>query len=353
MICFALLFTVAVSFVHITSGSIQDDAQTFVDDYNRRAPIEGSKHEQAFWSHSTNLNKENLERRVNASIVYAAFMKAARLNASKFNVNDLSGDVARQVGMIKATADLKEDTEFIKLKEIEGQMEDYYSSAKVFDPVTKKSLSLDPELTNILSKSEDYDRLLFVWKGWRNATKKIRPLYKEFVTLSNKGARENDWSNTGTYWRNSYDVENLPEIVEGLWDSLKPLYQELHAYVRYKLGQKYGKDKVPPNKPVPAHLFGNMWSQSWGNIYDLVEPFQNQSSLDVTENLVEQNYTAVKMVKLAESFFKSIGLGELPNSFWNRSMLTKPQGREVVCHASAWDFYVDTEDGDHDVRWVP
>ena len=27
----------------------------------------------------------------------------------------------------------------------------------------------------------------------------------------------------------------------------------------------------------------------------------------------------------------------LPPTFWERSMLTRPRDREVVCHASAWD----------------
>lgn len=45
------------------------------------------------------------------------------------------------------------------------------------------------------------------------------------------------------------------------------------------------------------------------------------------------------MFEVAEKFFKSIGLMEMPEEFWNGSMLTKPDDREVVCHASAWDFY--------------
>lgn len=45
------------------------------------------------------------------------------------------------------------------------------------------------------------------------------------------------------------------------------------------------------------------------------------------------------MFEVAEEFFTSIGLMEMPEEFWTGSMLTKPDDREVVCHASAWDFY--------------
>ena len=44
------------------------------------------------------------------------------------------------------------------------------------------------------------------------------------------------------------------------------------------------------------------------------------------------------MTKSAESFYTSIGFPSLPQTFWERSMLTRPRDREVVCHASAWDM---------------
>jgi peptidyl-dipeptidase A len=43
------------------------------------------------------------------------------------------------------------------------------------------------------------------------------------------------------------------------------------------------------------------------------------------------------MVKYGENFFSSIGFAPLPETFWQRSLFTKPQDRDVVCHASAWD----------------
>lgn len=46
------------------------------------------------------------------------------------------------------------------------------------------------------------------------------------------------------------------------------------------------------------------------------------------------------MFRVAEEFFTSLELSPMPPEFWEGSMLEKPaDGREVVCHASAWDFY--------------
>ena len=208
------------------------------------------------------------------------------------------------------------------------------------------SKTLATDITKILRTSRDYDRLLFAWKGWRDATgPKLRPIYEKFVELSNKGAKENGWDDKGAFWRSWYEVDNLESAVEALCNDLKPLYQELHAYVRYKLAMKY-PGKVGKSDPIPAHILGNMWAQSWINIYDIIEPYKGQPSLDVTENMVKLNYTAEKMVRLAESFFTSIGLKKLPASFYTKSLIEKPKdGRGVICHASAWDFAIN-----HDVR---
>lgn len=55
--------------------------------------------------------------------------------------------------------------------------------------------------------------------------------------------------------------------------------------------------------------------------------------------LLPQGYDAVKMFKVAEEFFTSVNLSAMPDTFWERSILEKPEGRKLICHASAWDFY--------------
>ena len=47
---------------------------------------------------------------------------------------------------------------------------------------------------------------------------------------------------------------------------MKPLYVELHAFVRARLAEFYGDAIVNRSKAIPAHLLGNMWAQSWGNL---------------------------------------------------------------------------------------
>lgn len=316
-------------------------AKKFLAKYNNITPHEDYKSTVASWNYATNLTDYNKARRTNASLTFSAFYKTMRTNASIFDTSKLSDDTARQIKRITASATPKDEDTLRKLTVLESEMEEIYSTGKVKDS-NGKDLELDPDLYAILSKSRDYDRLLFAWKGWRDAVgPELRPRYKQFVKLLNIGAKDNGWKNIGEYWRSWYEVDDLEDMVEGFWNKLKPLYQELHAYVRYRLSKKY--DEMSPNGPIPAHLLGNMWAQSWVNIYDLVEPYKNQPSLDVTASMVKQGYNATMMVELADSFFQSIGLEALPASFYEKSMITKPKHRNVICHASAWDFSINKD----------
>lgn len=342
------LFVVALT-LGATSAAFdqaeEDRALAFLNYFNKEVLQKDYQSNEASWKHATNLTEYNKKIKTQENVKFTLFMQDVRKNASKFDVEKLSADSKRQIKLIKSSASPKSQDDVTKLSNMESEMESIYSEGSVTDPANETiQLYLDPELTNIMRTSRDYDRLLFAWKGWRDAVgPKLRPIYKKFVDLSNKGAKDNGWDDKGVYWRSWYEVDDLESDVEGLYNDLKPLYEELHAYVRFKLRQKY-PGKFGEKDPIPAHLFGNMWSQSWINIYDLIEPYKGQPSLDVTPNMVKQKYTPLKMVQLAESFFTSIGLKKLPQSFYDKSLIEKPSdGRNVICHASAWDFGINKD----------
>lgn len=197
-----------------------------------------------------------------------------------------------------------------------------------------------PELSAIMAESQDPAELLEVWKGWREIGKPMRPLFKREVELANEGAKDLGYANLSELWRSQYDMkpDEFSNELDRLWGQVKPLYDSLHCYVRGELNDEYGDEVVSKDGPIPAHLLGNMWAQSWGNIYDKVAPQDADPGYDVTELLAQHNYDEVKMVKQAESFFSSLGFAELPDTFWERSLFVQPKDRDVVCHASAWDL---------------
>jgi peptidyl-dipeptidase A len=166
----------------------------------------------------------------------------------------------------------------------------------------------------------------------------MRAKYSRFVELSNQGAKELGFSDTGAMWRSKYDMppDQFTKELDRLWDQVRPLYVKLHAYVRIKLREKYG-DVVPENGPIPAHLLGNIWAQDWMNVYKLVAPANADPGYNLNDILKNRKMMPTDMVKAGEHFYTSIGFAPLPQTFWERSMLIKPRDRDVVCHASAWD----------------
>lgn len=209
-----------------------------------------------------------------------------------------------------------------------------------------KCLSIN-DLSRILASSTNPEELLDAWTGWHKISVPMRQRYSRFVELSNKGARELGFKDTGAMWRSNYDMspEEFSAELERLWQQVKPLYVALHAYVRKDLIKKYGKVADRPDGLIPAHLLGNMWAQEWGNVYPLVAPANGVQSYDLTALLKEHNVNDLDLVRYAENFFKSLGFAPLPKTFWDRSLFRKPADRDVVCHASAWDI-----DNQEDVR---
>ncbi len=271
--------------------------------------------------------------------------------ARKFDGVNLPPETARKLKLLKLALTLpapKDAKEREELTKVAASMEGDYGKGKYCpDGPDKKCLSLG-DLEKILAESRNPEELKKAWLGWHAISPKYRPRYARFVELSNKGAKEMGFKDVGALWRTNYDMEPdaFAAEMERLWTQVKPLYESLHTYVRAKLRQKYGDAVVPANGPIPAHLLGNMWAQQWGNIYDVVKPAATTAqTYDLTKILQARKTDAKQMVKYGEGFFTSLDFKPLPATFWERSLFTKPQDRDVVCHASAWDI-----DNQHDVR---
>jgi peptidyl-dipeptidase A len=198
-----------------------------------------------------------------------------------------------------------------------------------------------------MEENRDPNQLKDLWVGWHAVGAPMRKKYARFVDLSNQGSRDLGFKDTGVLWRAGYDMpaEQFSAELDRTWEQVRPLYLALHTYVRAKLSQKHGPQVVPPDGPIPAHLLGNPWAQAWGGIFPLLGLPENSRGYDLTALLQAKNLDARGMVKYGENFYKSLGFEPLPKTFWERSLVTKPADRDVVCHASAWD--IDNKD---DVR---
>ncbi len=317
------------------------DAKTFIEKAEselQNLTIDASR---AGWIKSTYITDDSEaiaakmdERLINATVRLAK-------EATEFDRLALAPDLTRKLKLLKLSLDLatpSDPAESAELTRITAAMEGDYGKGKYCPPGKSECLDIE-EISKILANSRDPKQLQEVWAGWHAIGAPIRPKYERFVALSNKGARELGFPDTGVMWRSKYDLapDAFATELDRLWEQVKPLYLSLHAYVRNRLREKYGDSVVPANGPIPAHLLGNLWAQEWGNIYPLVAPANADPGFDLTEILKSKNTTALDMVRSGERFFTSLGFEPLPKTFWERSMFVKPRDREVVCHASAWN----------------
>jgi peptidyl-dipeptidase A len=207
-----------------------------------------------------------------------------------------------------------------------------------------KTLTLD-DIEDVMKSSRDPAELKTLWEGWHAIAPPMRADYARLIALANEGARELGYAEAGVLARSWYDMPPaaFAAAVERLWSQLEPMYKNLQCYARGRLNDKYGDAVQPRTGPIRADLLGNMWAQSWSNVYDILAPANDTGDYDLSRALAARNYDVVRLVSTAESFYTSLGFAPLPPTFWTRSLLTRPRDREVNCHASAWDIDARTD----------
>jgi peptidyl-dipeptidase A len=318
-----------------------EEARAFITEAETRLEELAIRADRADWVQQNFITQDTEKMAAEARKDVIAATTDYVLKAKRFAGLTLPADVARKFELLKLSLELpapnnpKEQTE---LTDIAASLESLYGRGK-YCPAGGECLDITA-LERLLAESRDPEKLKDAWRGWHAISPPMRQPYGRFAELANKGAREMGFADLGALWRSNYDMppDAFAAEVERLWKQVEPLYWSLHAYVRAALVKKYGPSVVPPDGPIPAHLLGNMWAQEWGNIDPLIAPQGGESGFDLTAALRAKKLDARGMVRYGERFFTSLGFDPLPDTFWERSLFTKPADRDVVCHASAWDL---------------
>jgi peptidyl-dipeptidase A len=325
----------------------EESADEFVARINAELDELGTEVAAANWVRSTYLTEETAILASAAAEKYLAWHGRAVADSRQYEGQELSPETARALKLLKLSTAEPAPDDAAKRKElatIKTDLAGMYGSGEYCPDDGRECMTLT-DLTTIMAESRDFEELLDAWMGWRKVAVPMRDKYQRFAELTNEGASELGYEDLGEMWRASYDMTPAEFDAESLrlWQQVKPLYDELHCHVRATLAEHYGEDKVPTDQPIPAHLLGNMWSHSWDPLYDLLEPYPGVASLDVDKAIREQDYSPVEMVESAEEFYVSLGMPELPDTFWERSLLSQPADRDVICHASAWQIGWDND----------
>jgi peptidyl-dipeptidase A len=319
-----------------------EDLEIFLESVEQENLIEGPTVSSASWISSNFITYDSQKVIADYSKRYTLKALETSRKASSFNELSTTSSNRRQLELLKGSFVMPppfNDDLAGELSDISTKLEAMYGSGK---HCYEDGLCLDLEaFENIIDSSRDSNELLKAWTGWHEIGKPMKPMYLRMVDIGNQGSQDLGFDGLSDLWFSKYDMpaEEFLAETDRVWDEVKPLYEALHCHVRSKLNEEYGDDVVPIDGPLPVHVLGNMWGQSWSNIYDLVyEKDESKFSVDVTQIIEERKINEQEMVKYAEDFFLSMGFKPLPKTFWERSLFVKPKDRSVVCHASAWNL---------------
>lgn len=337
--CLVLLF-VAPTHAFQCDLEAENVAKEYMGQLNANASILAQQATSSQWNFETNITDFNEKAASVTSELSDEFERShhnltTSIKTDEFCDSKLKRMIERQDTLGVAALGSEKSGKF---SDIVTEMQTIYSTATVCIRGVC-GLALDPNLTSIMAESRDWDMLSETWVTWRNATGRMRELYMDYVDLGGEAAEKNGLDDYSQVWLAEWEDKKMKSRLASLWKEVRPLYQKLHAFVRLKLGNFYVNQRLPDDGTIPAHILGNMWAQSWQSIDDIVTPFPEKGTFDVTEDLKREGYTPVRMFKLAESFFVSLGLQPMTDKFWTHSMMERPNNRNVVCHASAWDFH--------------
>lgn len=293
-----------------------------------------------FWVQNTYINYDTnwLASRVGSESTQLSVRLASE--AARFEGLDLPEEMSRKIDILRQGIVIPSPNDALiadELAEITTRLDSTYATGTYI--VNGEELDLG-QLSTIIETSRDPEALREAWEGWRTVSPVMAPDYERMVEIANQGARDLGFADLAEMWLSNYDMppSEMEAEVERLWSQVEPLYEQLHCHVRAELSEHYGEEVQPASGPIRADLLGNMWAQQWSNIYPLVGPQEAGPGYDLTTILNERGYDPLRMVETGEDFFSSLGFEPLPETFWERSLITQPEDRDVVCHASAWNL---------------
>ena len=333
-----------------TAAPTAADAKQFVEETEQKLFDYSIDAGRIYWINSTYITDDTDALAAKVGAEGTTMSVQAAIEAARFNdVSGLDAVTRRKLDKLRGGIVLPAPTTdgaSTELNEIATKLNSAYGKGK--GTLNGKEIN-GSDIEAEMGTNRNPDELAEMWASWHtNVGAPMKDDYARMVEIANEGAQELGFADVGAMWRSGYDMpaDDFARLTDKLWAQVKPLYDQLHCYTREKLNEKYGDEVQPETGPIRADLLGNMWAQEWGNIYDIVAPEgAGDIGFDTTELLKAKDYDAMKMVKVGEGFFSSLGFDPLPETFWQRSLFTKPADREVVCHASAWD--IDNKD---DVR---
>ena len=292
---------------------------------------------EAYWKAATDVTDQHVGERVGAEKSMAAFTGSRYviettkdLLASRPELDDLT---ARQLDKILLSAAEYPGTIPKVVEERVGQearqsalLDSFEFCAEERGGTCVKTITPN-QIDNILRDSRDEKQRRHTWEVSKQIGPALKPGLIELRRLRNELAAEMGFSSFFALQVADYgmSVGEMMRMMESFQTDLRPLYEQVHCWAKYRMAERYG---VKAPKKIPAHWIGNRWAQAWPGL-------TSATDLDKLMRGKEPEW----IVQQAEAFYRSLGMEELPASFWEKSdlyQLPPHAKRKKNTHASAW-----------------
>jgi peptidyl-dipeptidase A len=320
-----------------SAPTAQQEADAFLASYNGYLQPVYTADVEANWKASTDVTEQHTGERIGADNVYAAFAGSPLvINTTKSLLErraELDDITVRQLEKIiisaanypgtipdVVAARIKQEAE--QSATLDGfEFCDQRSGDTCAKPITPN------EIDNILRDETNLARRQHIWEVSKQSGPALKPGLIELRRLRNDVAKEMGYSSFFALQVSDYgmSVAEMMALMEQFQTDLKPLYEQVHTYAKYELAKRYNQ---PPPKRIPAHWIGNRWAQDWPGLASGVDLDSYVKGKD-PKWIVEQG----------EKFYTSLGMPELPETFWEKSDLypvAPGSDRRKNTHASAW-----------------
>jgi peptidyl-dipeptidase A len=180
----------------------QNEMSDLLDKYDKESAIISNKLVKAEWAVATDSENATLkEEQAKLVLESAAFNRKYYEDHFKgVNPEDYTNELTkRQLKYLtKLGRDALDDNKLEQLTKTTQKIEEIYNTAKIC-PFNKKEcdlktegLTLDPDITKVMTESTNFDELKYTWEEWREKSGKLmRNDYKTYVNLANEAAKLN------------------------------------------------------------------------------------------------------------------------------------------------------------------
>lgn len=342
------LLALPILFAACNSGSkekLQADVQGYLDRYNQtyqKLLIASNEGQWTLQTHIVEGDTLTSKQTAAADEAYAKFTGSkANIDTAKMYLQSKDQLLPLQVRQLETILFLAgnnpESAGDVVKKRIEAtnkQTEALYGFKFMID-----GKEVTPNKINeILGSSNDLAMRRKAWEASKEVGKVLKNGLADLQDLRNRSVTPLGYADFFAYQASEYgySTEELMKETRGMIKDVWPLYRELHTWARYELAAKY---KQPVPEFIPADWLPNRYGQDWTGLVEV-------EGLNIDPILKEKG--AEWIGRQGEEFYKSIGFGALPASFWEKSSLYPVEpgaGYKKNTHASAWHM-----DNDQDVR---